>query len=88
MSPSRWFSALATCSSVQRVLSTPEFSAGRGTAVSSEIRSRREAPMKHEEVRELLYQALETELWGVQVYQTAVRFDLNVDLKKEWHEYL
>jgi hypothetical protein len=27
--------------------------------------------MKHEEVHELLYQALETELGGVQVYQTA-----------------
>jgi rubrerythrin len=44
--------------------------------------------MKDEEVRELLYQALETELGGVQVYQTALRCAVNDDLMKEWEEYL
>ena len=44
--------------------------------------------MKEEEVRELLYQALETELGGVQVYETALRCVVNKDLKKEWEEYL
>ena len=44
--------------------------------------------MKDEEVRELLYQALETELGGVQVYQTALSCAVNDDLKKEWEEYL
>jgi rubrerythrin len=44
--------------------------------------------MKDEEVHELLYQALETELGGVQVYQTALRCAVNEDLKKEWEEYL
>jgi ferritin-like metal-binding protein YciE len=44
--------------------------------------------MKAEEVHELLYQALETELGGVQVYQTAVRCAVNDDLKQEWEEYL
>ena len=44
--------------------------------------------MKDEEVRELLYQALETELGGVQVYKTALRCAVNDDLKKEWEEYL
>jgi rubrerythrin len=44
--------------------------------------------MKDEKVRELLYQALETELGGVQVYQTALRCAVNDDLKKEWEEYL
>ncbi len=44
--------------------------------------------MKEEEVHELLYQALETELGGVQVYQTAVRCAVNEDLKQEWEEYL
>ena len=44
--------------------------------------------MKDEEVRELLYQALETELGGVQIYQTALRCAVNNDLKKEWEEYL
>jgi ferritin-like metal-binding protein YciE len=44
--------------------------------------------MKDEEVRELLYQALETEQGGVQVYQTALRCVVNEDLQKEWEEYL
>ena len=44
--------------------------------------------MKDEEVRELLYQALETELGGVQIYQTALRCAVDDDLKKEWEEYL
>jgi rubrerythrin len=43
--------------------------------------------MNNEQVHELLYQALETELGGVQVYETALRCAQNDDLKKEWHEY-
>jgi len=44
--------------------------------------------MKDEQVRELLYQALETELGGVEVYTTAIRCAQNDDLKEEWQEYL
>ena len=44
--------------------------------------------MKDEQVRELLYQALETELGGVQIYTTALRCVENEDLKEEWEEYL
>ena len=44
--------------------------------------------MKDEQVRELLYQALETEMGGVQVYTTALRCVENEDLKEEWEEYL
>ena len=44
--------------------------------------------MKDEQVRELLYQALETELGGVQIYTTALRCAENDDLKEEWEEYL
>jgi rubrerythrin len=44
--------------------------------------------MKDEQVRELLYQALETEIGGVQVYTTAVRCAENEDLRNEWEEYL
>jgi len=44
--------------------------------------------MKEEQLHELLYQALETELGGVQVYTTALRCAQNEDLKKEWEEYL
>jgi rubrerythrin len=44
--------------------------------------------MKKEQVHELLYQALETERGGVEVYRTAVRCAVNGELKKEWQEYL
>jgi len=44
--------------------------------------------MKDEQIRELLYQALETELGGVQVYTTALRCAQNEDLKEEWEKYL
>ena len=39
-------------------------------------------------VNELLYQALETELGGVEVYRTALQCAVNEDLKKEWEKYL
>ncbi len=39
-------------------------------------------------VTELLYQALETEKGGVQIYSTALRCALNKDLKEEWTKYL
>ena len=44
--------------------------------------------MKDEQVRELLYQALETEIGGVDVYTTALRCVENEDLKDEWDKYL
>ena len=44
--------------------------------------------MKDEQVRELLYQAFETELGGVEVYTTALRCAENDDLKEEWDKYL
>jgi rubrerythrin len=44
--------------------------------------------MKTEQLNELLYQSLETELGGVQVYTTALRCVVNEDLKEEWEEYL
>jgi len=40
------------------------------------------------QVTELLYQALETEKGGVQIYTTALRCALNKDLKQEWNKYL
>ena len=39
-------------------------------------------------VAELLYQALETEKGGVQIYTTALRCAMNKDLKEEWNKYL
>src|SRR4029453_17281997 len=47
-----------------------------------------EESMKAEQRNELLYQALETELGGVEVYTTALTCAVNEDLKKEWQEYL
>jgi hypothetical protein len=44
--------------------------------------------VKREQLEELLYQSLETEHGGVQVYETALRCVLNEDLKEEWQEYL
>jgi len=44
--------------------------------------------MKETQVTELLYQALETELGGVQVYETALRCTVNEDLREEWQGYL
>lgn len=44
--------------------------------------------MKAEQRNELLYQALETELGGIQVYTMAIDCAVNKDLKKEWQEYL
>jgi ferritin-like metal-binding protein YciE len=44
--------------------------------------------MDKAQVEELLYQSLETELGGVQIYQTAIRCAINDDLRKEWEKYL
>jgi hypothetical protein len=44
--------------------------------------------MKKEQLTELLYEALETEMGGVQVYETALRCVVNEDLKEEWENYL
>ena len=40
------------------------------------------------QIKELLYQALETELGGVQVYETAVSCAKEDELREEWEEYL
>ncbi len=44
--------------------------------------------MRNEQVKELLLQALETEMGGVKIYKMAVKCAVNADLKKEWKEYL
>ena len=43
--------------------------------------------MKMDQVHELLYQAFETELGGVEVYATALRCVQNDDLREEWEKY-
>jgi rubrerythrin len=44
--------------------------------------------MNDAQVDELLYQALETELGGVEVYRKAIECAVNDDLEKEWKKYL
>lgn len=44
--------------------------------------------MKREQLTELLYQGLETELGGTQVYETALRCVQNEELREEWETYL
>jgi rubrerythrin len=44
--------------------------------------------MKEKQLNELLYQALETEMGGVQVYTTALRCVVDDDLREEWEKYL
>jgi len=44
--------------------------------------------MKKDQLNELLYQMLETEMGGVEVYRTAIRCATNDDLKREWQKYL
>lgn len=44
--------------------------------------------MKREQLNELLYEALETERGGVQVYETALRCAVNTELREEWQKYL
>ena len=44
--------------------------------------------MNEQQVQELLYQALETEIGGQKVYEAAIRCAKNADLKAEWTKYL
>ena len=44
--------------------------------------------MKELQLNELLYQALETELGGVELYTTALQCVVNDELKEEWEKYL
>ncbi|HVR71371.1 MAG TPA: hypothetical protein VMT87_11060 [Vicinamibacteria bacterium] len=44
--------------------------------------------MKQEQLTELLYQGLETEKGGVQIYKTALKCVQNDELREEWQKYL
>ncbi len=44
--------------------------------------------MNKDQVTELLYQALETELGGVEIYRKAISCAVNDDLREEWEKYL
>lgn len=44
--------------------------------------------MNDQQLQELLYQALETEIGGQLVYEAAIQCAQNQDLKEEWQKYL
>jgi rubrerythrin len=44
--------------------------------------------MQQMQLEELLYQALETEIGGARIYETALTCAVNADLKTEWQKYL
>lgn len=44
--------------------------------------------MNTTQLHELIYQGLETELGGIEIYTKAIQCAVNEDLKKEWKEYL
>jgi rubrerythrin len=44
--------------------------------------------MNQEQLRELIYQALETEQGGIEIYTTALKCVQNEELKEEWEGYL
>lgn len=44
--------------------------------------------MKQDQLENLLYEALETEQGGIQVYETAISAAVNDELREEWQEYL
>jgi rubrerythrin len=48
----------------------------------------KECIMKDQQLHELLFQAIETEQGGIQIYRTAIECAINDDLKEEWEEYL
>lgn len=44
--------------------------------------------MKRQQMHELLYQSLETENGGIEVYRAAIACAINEDLREEWEKYL
>jgi ferritin-like metal-binding protein YciE len=44
--------------------------------------------MKNQQLNQLLYEALETEMGGIQVYEGAIQCATNDELREEWQEYL
>lgn len=57
-------------------------------AKKQERKEREHGDLNTEQTNNLLYQALETEKGGIQIYETALRCAINEDLKSEWEEYL
>lgn len=59
-----------------------------GARVPLRSQEQRRPRLNREHLNELLYQAMETELGGEQVYLKALECAQNEDLRKEWQKYL
>jgi hypothetical protein len=64
------------------------FPAPARPAISKERMAMSKHAYDEAQLHELLYQALETEMGGVEIYETALTCAVNEDLRKEWQEYL
>lgn len=62
--------------------------ARKKSAPSKATRTAKSAPAKPEPHIDLLYQALETEMGGVEIYTTALSCVRNSELRAEWEKYL
>lgn len=56
--------------------------------MSKVTKDRAKSSIDREQLDELLYQALETEIGGVDVYRTALRCAQHRELRSEWEKYL
>jgi rubrerythrin len=73
---------------VRHARAPPSRNAGRRGRQRSEDLPVAKKAFNRGQVEELLYQALETEIGGVAIYEKAVAAAVNEDLRKEWTEYL
>jgi ferritin-like metal-binding protein YciE len=75
--------------STKQTFKTPKkHAASRGRPSPRSRQATEEPTLDEAQVEELLLQALETELGGVQVYETAVECAQNEELREEWEKYL
>jgi rubrerythrin len=88
MSPNPSSSQARSTTAFSRGSSSTRSTSQQTDRVTSEAFSGLGARISKEQVQELLCQALETEIGGVQIYETAVRCAQNEELKEEWNQYL
>jgi len=62
-------------------------SSARGSSSRASSKSDGSATMNQEALTDLIYQALETEMGGVAIYETALECVQNEDLRKEFEKY-
>src|SRR3546814_9663813 len=61
---------------------------GRPLPLSLETEMAKTHTGNTQQINDLLYQALETEMGGIKLYEAAISCAVNDDLKEEWQGYL